>query len=92
MRVVDFLNMTANTECKFKKRRTLQTHLPPLQSGRHYPEPCPGGVSILTSVIVNKGIGKTLQIGTFAKRNWTPTSILIVSKLVSSYDKKIYFM
>ena len=26
-----------------------------------------------------------MQIGIFAKRNWTPASILIVSKLVSSY-------
>ena len=26
-----------------------------------------------------------MQIGAFTKRNWTPTSILIVSKLVSSY-------
>ena len=28
---------------------------------------------------------KTLQIGAFEKRNWTPASIRIVSKLVSSY-------
>ena len=32
-----------------------------------------------------KSIGKPLQIGAFTKRNWTPASILIVSKLVSSY-------
>lgn len=30
-----------------------------------------------------------MQIGIFAKRNWTPASILIVSKLVSSYGEKI---
>lgn len=37
------------------------------------------------SLISLKGIGKPLQIGAFAKRNWTPASIHIVSKLVSSY-------
>lgn len=29
-----------------------------------------------------------MQIGAFEKRNWTPASILIVSKLVSSYGLK----
>ena len=37
------------------------------------------------SLLSLKGIGNPLQIGAFAKRNWTPASIRIVSKLVSSY-------
>ena len=39
------------------------------------------------SLLSLKSIGKPLQIGAFAKRNWTPASILIVSKLVSSYGR-----
>jgi hypothetical protein len=37
------------------------------------------------SLISLKSIEKALQIKDFAKRNWTPIKIRIVSKLVSSY-------
>ena len=37
------------------------------------------------SLISLKSVKKALQIKDFAKRNWTPIKIRIVSKLVSSY-------
>ena len=41
--------------------------------------------SVAVEPISLNSIGKPLQTGAFTKRNWTPASIRIVSKLVSSY-------
>ena len=41
------------------------------------------------SLISLKSIEKALQIKDFAKRNWTPIKIRIVSKLVSSYGADV---